>query len=65
MPDTWELIKVVNGGTPEVLATGVCSFDLDESGTVVHTNGYKIHANLAGQKTVLGKFEQVQTVRCL
>ncbi len=44
VPKEWRLLKVAgDGAKPEVVATNVLWYDLDEQGRVVHTDGYAIY----------------------
>ncbi len=55
VPRTWQLVRQVNQGIPEVLAEGVLSYDLASDGTIVYTNGsaiYIIHPG-GGQERLL------------
>lgn len=65
VPKDWELVKIVPAREPEVLARGVCSFDIDPSGAITHTNGFKIRTLAAGNDAARGSFEIVEKLRCL
>jgi len=43
VPPTWELVRQGETGTPELLATGVLSYDLSADGAIAYTNGSGIY----------------------
>lgn len=63
VPDDWELIKIVQGNEPEVIANGVCAFDLAASGEAILTNGFRLRTQVG--EAVPGEFDVVEKVRCL
>lgn len=65
VPGDWELVRLVDGKAPEVLARHVCAFDIDGTGTVTYTNGFKISTVKSGTPSSLGTFELVERLRCL
>lgn len=65
VPDDWHLVKIAGGGAPEIVARGVCAFDIDEAGGVTYTNGFSVcHTGTSGNQ-VPGDVEIVERVRCL
>ena len=51
VPRSWQLVRRMGGGEPEVLARGVLSFDLVSSdGTLVYTNGSAVFFQAKGQR---------------
>lgn len=63
VPATWELIRIKEGGKPEVLADHVLSFDLGPEGDIVYTNGSSIyHLSAEGKKEKLAKDTMVEQV---
>ncbi len=42
VPSSWQLVRLMPGGTPEVLAKGVLSFDV-AGGSILYSNGSAIH----------------------
>lgn len=63
VPEDWELIKIVQGKDPEVIARGVCAFDLTDAGDVILTDGFRFRAPEGD--AIPGKFDIVEKVRCL
>ena len=43
VPQSWQLIKKLEGKSPQVLAKGVVSYDLAEDGSLIYSNGSAIY----------------------
>lgn len=64
VPKTWQLVRIAPGREPEVLADGICSFDLDDNGGVVCSNGYRMLAVAQGERKTIARHELIEKVRC-
>jgi hypothetical protein len=63
VPDSWELCRIERGRSPEVLAKGVLSFDLEPDGAAVYSNGSAIFSRKpSGETSRLHKDAMIQQV---
>lgn len=63
VPKNWELVRHANGGTSDVIARGVLSFDLCDDGSVLFSNGSAVqHCSSDGNVQVLAKDAFIQQV---
>jgi hypothetical protein len=62
VPASWELIRIAADGKQEVLAGHVASYDMDQDGHVIYTNGYKVHHIHSGEQNSEFKFNLIQTI---
>jgi len=53
VPPTWQLLRQSGAGMAEVVARGVCSFDLVPDGVVYSTGGAVYHATRNGGRRQL------------
>jgi hypothetical protein len=62
VPSTWQLCRQ-SGGETKVIAKGVVSFDLDDAGGLVFSNGSAVYAiDAAGKKTRVCTADQIEHV---
>jgi hypothetical protein len=64
VPSSWQLVRRSPGGTTDVLAKGILSFDVGPDGSLLYSNGSAIHRMAPGggnvERIVVGKMiEQV------
>jgi len=66
VPRDWELVRIDATGNATVLARGVAAYDLLDDGSVVYTDGSKIHhRSKSGQLTELARHELIERLAVL
>jgi len=59
VPDDWELVRRSTSGDEQVLARGVASFDVTDSGEVLYSNGFSLFVLGVGDTARLVRAEEV------
>lgn len=66
VPRDWQLVRIVVGGRPEVLASGVLAFDLGRDGSLVYSTGSAIHhVSPGGERRRLLSEERIEALIAL
>ena len=65
VPPSWQLVRQPTGGAPEVIARGVCSFDLAADGVVYSTGSAVYHRGHAGTPVRLCTDSRIEQVIAL
>jgi hypothetical protein len=65
VPRNWELVRLDRGGAITVLAQHVVSFDLQDDGMLLYSNGFEVFSLRDGDRRSLARDEFVEQVHAL